>query len=119
AGYKPSISFECGRISHINLELNGIFCVIRTHQLTTTSIHGIINVVSEGIFNNVNVARNNFNMRLFNLSHRSSYTRQDIDILDDYRTIANIGIIKQPPSHTKLVEIDITKAYTAAFIKIN
>ncbi len=61
---------------------------------------------------------NNFNMMLFKLSHRSSYTRQDIDILDDYRTIANIGIIKQPPSHTKLVEIDITKAYTAAFIKI-
>ncbi|MFM7985406.1 MAG: hypothetical protein ACKPKO_39440, partial [Candidatus Fonsibacter sp.] len=57
------------------------------------------------------------NMMLFKLSHRSSYTRQDLDILDDYRTIANIGKIKQPPSHTKLAEIDITKAYTATFIK--
>ena len=61
---------------------------------------------------------NDFSQRLFKLNHRSSYTLQDIDILDDYRTIANIGIIKQPPSHTKLVEIDITKAYTAAVITI-
>ena len=61
---------------------------------------------------------NQFNMQLFKLKHRSAYTRQDIDILDDYRTIANIGIIKQLPSHTKLVEIDITKDYTSTFINI-
>ncbi|MFM7987926.1 MAG: hypothetical protein ACKPKO_52295 [Candidatus Fonsibacter sp.] len=38
---------------------------------------------------------NKFNMRLFKLIHRSSYTRQDIDILDEYRTTANVGIIKK------------------------
>ncbi|MFM7985407.1 MAG: hypothetical protein ACKPKO_39445, partial [Candidatus Fonsibacter sp.] len=32
AGYEPSISFECGRISNIRLALNGIFCVFRTQQ---------------------------------------------------------------------------------------
>ena len=61
---------------------------------------------------------NQYNMGLFKLKHRSSYTRQDIDILDEYRTIANIGILNKTPAHTKFVEIDITKAYTAAFIKI-
>ena len=30
-------------------------------QLTTTSMHGMINVASEDIYNNVNVAMNQFN----------------------------------------------------------
>ena len=55
---------------------------------------GVINVASEDLFNNANVAMNQFNMRLFKLKHRLSYTRQDIDILDEYRTIANTGILK-------------------------
>ena len=71
-----------------------VFCVIRTQQLTTTSNHGIINVASEDIYNNVNVAMNDFSQRLYKLNHRSSYTRQDIDILDEYRTVANVGILK-------------------------
>ena len=118
AGYEPAITFECGRVTNIRLELNKIFCVIRTQQLTTTSIDGIINVASEDIYNNVNVAMNDFSQRLFKLNHRSSYTRQDIDILDEYRTIANVGILKPPPAHTNLVEIDVSKAYTAAFTQI-
>jgi hypothetical protein len=118
AGYEPAITFECGRVTNIRLELNKIFCVIRTQQLTTTSIDGIINVASEDIYNNVNVAMNDFSQRLFKLNHRSSYTRQDIDILDEYRTIANVGILKPPPAHTSLVEIDVSKAYTAAFTQI-
>ena len=58
---------------------------------------------------------NQFNKQLFKLKHRSSYTRQDIDILDEYRTIANVGILRNPPSRTKIAELDMTKAYTAAF----
>ena len=38
---------------------------------------------------------NDFSQRLFKLNHRSSYTRQDIDILDEYRTIAHVGILKR------------------------
>ena len=60
-----------------------------------------------------------FTVRLFKLSHISSYTRPDIDIFYAYRTISNIGIIEQPPSHTKVVEIDVTKAQTTTFININ
>ncbi|MFM7983000.1 MAG: hypothetical protein ACKPKO_27120, partial [Candidatus Fonsibacter sp.] len=59
-----------------------------------------------------------FSQRLFKLNHRSSYTRQDIDILDEYRTIANVSILKPPPTHTNLVEIDVGKAYTAAFTQM-
>ena len=90
----------------------------QNQQLTTTCIHGVINVRSDDIFNHVNVAMNKFNRRLFKLNHRSSYTRLNIDIFDEYRTIANVGMLKTQPVHTKLVEIDITIAYTAAFIKI-
>ena len=60
-------------------ELTGIDCVIRTKQLTVTCIHCVINVASEDIFNNVNVAMNQFNIQLFKLKHISSYIRQDID----------------------------------------
>ena len=30
AGYEPAITFECGRITHIRLELKRLLCVMRT-----------------------------------------------------------------------------------------
>jgi hypothetical protein len=38
---------------------------------------------------------NDFSQRLFKLNHKSYYTRQDIDMLTEYRTIANVGILKK------------------------
>jgi hypothetical protein len=45
-------------------------------------------------------------------------TAEDIAILDEYRTVVNIGMIQDLPKKTQLVEIDRTKAFTAAFMEI-
>ena len=85
----------------MRLELNGIYCGIRTKQLTPTCVHGVINVAPDDEINKVNVAMNRFNVRLFKINHISYYTRQDIDILDEFRTISDLGILKALPTHTK------------------
>ena len=59
-----------------------------------------------------------FGAQLFKQEHKSYYNQQDIDILDEYRTIANIGWLKKTKTPKKLVEIDVSKAYTAAFMQI-
>ena len=69
AGNEPALKVECGGISNIRLDLNGMYCVIRTEQLTTTCINGKINVASEDIFHSVNAAMKNFNMWLFKLKN--------------------------------------------------
>ncbi len=37
--------------------------------------------------------------------------------MDEYRSRANVGIVKQP-NKTKTIELDISKAYSSAFAKI-
>ena len=96
AGYEPAINFDCGWITNIRLELHGIYCVIATQQMTTTCMHVVITVASKDIFNNVNVAMNQFNMILFILKQRSSYTRQDPDILFRHT--------EKTPAHIRLFE---------------
>ena len=63
--------------------------------------------------------------------HRSYYNAQDIEILDERKTVAKVGWLhrlvgtcpnnnKRSPTIPKssLAEIDISKAYTAAFMRI-
>ena len=46
----------------------------------------------------------------------SYYYKQDVDILDEYRTVVPIGILKDV--ETAKIEIDVSKAFTFAFSKI-
>ena len=59
-------------------------------------------------------------MSLFKSEHKSHYSKQDVDILDEFRTIANVGSMRQVKEKEKndLIELDVSKAYTAAFVKI-
>ena len=59
----------------------------------------------------------NFSIQILKATHRAHYTQVDIDILDEYRTVANLGMITEKPNG-KITEIDISKAYTGAFCKI-
>ena len=54
---------------------------------------------------------------MFQQSYKSYYTQLDIDVLNEYRTIANSGLLSQIPKKP-MVEIDVGKAYTAALMKI-
>jgi len=67
----------------------------------------------------MNEAMTTFNNRLFRQEHKSFYTQEDVDILDEYRTFANVGWLRAKPKGLKdLVEIDRNKAFTAAFSEI-
>jgi hypothetical protein len=45
----------------------------------------------------MNTAMVDFNKKLFKASHKSYYTQEDINILDEYRTIANTGMLSKKP----------------------
>ena len=67
----------------------------------------------------MNEAMTVFNNRLFRQEHKSFYTQEDVDIMDEYRTFANVGWLRAKPKNlTDLVEIDRNKAFTAAFSHI-
>ena len=59
-----------------------------------------------------------FQMSIFKNEHKSHYSKQDVDILDEFRTVANVGPMRQVKEKNDLIELDISKAYTAAFAKI-
>ena len=88
-------------------------------------------VSDAGVFNRMHDAKTEFHYQLFKGEHKSFYDEQDLEILDECRTMANVGWLKslmgrvtspkQPPqtiSKSSLVEIDISKAYTGAFMRI-
>ena len=116
-GYTPGILYETGRIAKLIIEYNKTTFIIKTQQLTTKSIERHIHVDSELVYNNMSVAMTKFNKRMLKLTHKSYYNKQDVDILDEYRTIANSGLFAKCPKEA-LSEIDISKAYTAALSKI-
>ncbi len=60
----------------------------------------------------MNPAMCSFNKSLFIVGHKSFYSDIDIQILDEYRTIANTGLFNDIDDDIKhnLIEIDISKA---------
>ncbi|MFM7984277.1 MAG: hypothetical protein ACKPKO_33635 [Candidatus Fonsibacter sp.] len=84
-----------------------------------------------GRFNIMQEAKTEFHYQLFKSEHKGYYNAQDIEILDECKTVANVGWLhslvgtcpnntKRPPTipRSSLAEIDISKAYTAAFMRI-
>ena len=82
---------------------------------------GFICVDDVGIYNKMNRAMITIQNRIFKYDHKSYYTDIDVDILDEYRTIPNVYMFdsKLKFKSSDLVEIDVTRAYTAAFSKID
>jgi len=119
AGYDPQINFNAGNIQRIVLRLQKRFTfLVTSQQLLPDSIDGQIDCNHEDEYNNMYVAQGEFYDALFNPSHKSYYSSHDIDILDEYRTIAQSGQLKQFGPKTKLTEIDVSKAYTNALQQI-
>ena len=44
----------------------------------------------------------NFQMSIFKNEHKSHYSKQDVDILDEFRTVANVGCMRQVKEKTTL-----------------
>ena len=118
AGYDPSIKYEGGKLTHIGLTLEKkIHILIRTQQLAPSNNDGECNVSSAEIYNNMSSAMNKLNNALFKAEHKSYYSKQDVDILDEYRTVVPAGLLNDVGDFC-IVEIDISKAFTAAFQQI-
>ena len=116
-GYEPRINFQAGIITGIRMKLNKVLYNIKTQNLVKTSVDGCIVVKNEKIYNKLSQAMFDFNKSLFNPLHKSFYNEIDIAILDEARTIVPVGLLcdKVPK---EIVEIDISKAFTSAFMKI-
>ena len=111
--YTPGIKYETGRIINLILSLNKTILIIRTQQLVTSTIERPIIVDSELVYNNMSDAMTKFNKQMFKLGYKSYYNKQDIDILDEYRTFSNTGMLSKRPKE-RLNELDVSKAYTAS-----
>ena len=121
AGYDPSIKYEGGKLTHIGLTLEKkVHVLIRTQQLAPSNNDGECDVSSAEIYNDMSAAMNKFNHALFKPEHKSYYSKKDIDILDEYRTIVPIGMFANVGEYVvdDLIEIDISKAFTYAFSQI-
>ena len=116
AGHKPQIKYQACKISHLVMTFNKTTFIVKAQQLTSTGIDGSVEVSHEETYNRMSGAMTVFNNRLFRQDHKSYYSREDVDILDEYRSFANVGKLRSmPKSLADLVEIDRNKAYTAAF----
>ena len=95
AGYFPTVYYECGRITKLICKFNKITCIIKTQQLITCAIDGMVCVSNENVYNNMEVANVNFKKKLFRKEFKSYLTELDTMSLNEYRTVANIGMLKQ------------------------
>ncbi len=131
AGYRPNLKYGIGRLSWVSLTVIKTDFVFRSQQLIDWAIDGCIEVSDAGIFNRMHDAKTEFHYQLFKGEHKSFYDDQDLEILDECRTIANVGWLKSLTgrmtsskhrphtiSRSSLAEIDISKAYTGAFMRI-
>ena len=56
SGYEPSIKYQAGSLTHINLKLGKIMFMMKTQQLVPGEIDGSCSVSSEIVYNNMNKA---------------------------------------------------------------
>ena len=124
SGYEPRIKFQAGIITEIQMKFNKIKYAIQTQNLLKTSCDGCIAVTDEKVYNNMNLAFFNFYSKVFNPIHKSFYNDIDIEILDEARTTVPLGLLVdmidiQMLPESELMEIDISKAFTSAFLKMN
>ena len=64
------------------------------------------------------IAQGEFHDAIFIPSHKSYYSKYDVDIMDEYRTVAQSGLLKQVNPYAKITEIDVSKAYTKSLSQI-
>ncbi|MFM7990389.1 MAG: hypothetical protein ACKPKO_64840, partial [Candidatus Fonsibacter sp.] len=131
AGFRPNIKYGAGKLSWVSLTVNNRTFIIKSQQMIDWAIDGTMVVQDSGVFNRLQDAKAEFHYQLFKSEHRSYYNAQDIEILDECRMVANVGWLhrlvgacpndKEKPltiPRSNMAEIDISKAYTGAFIRI-
>ena len=75
----------------MSLTVNNCTFIIKSQQLIDWAIDGMLEVEDAGVFNRLQDAKTEFHDQLFKSDHRIYYNPQDIEILDECRTAANVG----------------------------
>ncbi|MFM7979109.1 MAG: hypothetical protein ACKPKO_07310, partial [Candidatus Fonsibacter sp.] len=65
--------------------------VIKSQRMIDWAIDGVMEAQDAGVFNILQDAKTEFHDQLFTSEHRSYYNAQDVEILDERRTAANVG----------------------------
>eukprot|EP00438_Fugacium_kawagutii_P014503 Skav208988 [mRNA] locus=scaffold395:76378:79443:- [translate_table: standard] len=123
SGYEAKIRYF-HTITELKMRFNKVTYKIRNQNLLKNSCDGWISVGSEKTFNNMSLAMYNFYKAVFNPLHKSFYSDVDLRILRDSRTIVPLGTFVNSQKmdtmrkEVDLTEIDVTKAFTFAFMKI-
>ncbi len=91
------VKFESGRIAALKLELNGVFCIIRTQNVIKSAIDGVFAVESEEVCNTMNLFMRALTPELFLNIHLSYCTENVPEVLDSCRTKLMCGdFLKHP-----------------------
>ena len=124
-GHTPQVKFQkSGRLSMIVDRWNKQTFIIKTQQLTPEEIDGFVYTNKAEIYDKIDEVFADMRNRIFKMEHKSYYNTEDMILLDTCRTVANVGWLTTPilDDHRlrglKLVEIDMTKAFTWAFCQI-
>ena len=117
-GYDAKIAICAGTITSISLQFNkkNLIINIKLQTLDTHSYDGEILVDDVETYTNLNEAYTKMNSQIFNLKDISEYSTQDRDILNSHMTLVPSGYYDNIRDG---VEIDIGKAFTHAFEKID
>jgi hypothetical protein len=90
--------------------------IIRTQQLVTSSIDGLVCVSGENVYNSMEAAHVKFKKQLFIKEFKSYLSELDIIVLNEYRTVANVGVIKQSATSDKKFKIEQDIEYLSSYI---
>ena len=126
AGYQPNIHFGAGIINTITCvfkicKKKSITVHIKSQRPSKFKIEETVMVPDVETLNNLHKVRHEFTSSIIRSDYKSFYSEKDMEVFKDFRSRAKYGIfdIKDTRDPDDLVEIDITKAYTAAFEKID
>ena len=94
AKHEPQITFQAGRVSRITTKFNNQKFIIESQQLVKSEIDGILCCDDEGVYNRCSDAKQEFKMKMLKQDHKSYYSEQDVEIMDEYHSEAPVGWIK-------------------------
>ncbi len=124
-GHTPQVKFQkSGKLSMIVDRWNKQTFIIKTQQLTPEELDGYIYTNKAEVYDKIDEVFADMRNKIFKMEHKSYYNTEDMILLDTCRTVANVGWLSNPILDDyklrgmKLVEIDMTKAFTWAFCQI-
>jgi hypothetical protein len=116
----PQVDFSAGNITTLTYNFNGgtTKVIIRQQKLLKDEIDGEVAINDELVYETLANTFNDFKFKFLRNEYKSYYSKEDLHIYSECRTVANTGIMHCNQNIANTVEIDVSKAYSAAVTKI-